>query len=70
MPNYYLNSQAQQNGDHEVHLLICEFLPPSINRVLLGTFNSCDEAIDKAKEKFHPSKVNGCSHCANLCHTN
>lgn len=69
MTFYYLNSIAQKNSEHEVHQLSCAHLPEANNRVLLGKFTSCEEAILKAKEKFHPSKVNGCYHCASFCHS-
>jgi hypothetical protein len=69
MSNYFLNSQAQANGDHEVHQLDCKYLPSAFNRVLLGSFISCDEAVEMARSKYHPSKINGCYYCANTCHT-
>lgn len=69
MPNFYLNSQAQANGHHEVHKEDCTFLPQSGNRIFLGEFNFCSDAIAVAKEKYQFSKLNGCYFCAKGCHT-
>jgi hypothetical protein len=63
---YYLNKLAQPNGDHEVHQATCLFIPNKENRIDLGEFNSCIEAIVKAQTLF--TKSNGCFFCAKLCH--
>ena len=36
MARYYVNKNAQQNGDHEVHTTGCQWLPKSENRIYLG----------------------------------
>ncbi len=36
MPKYYVNSNAQSNGDHEVHVETCSHLPSALNRVDQG----------------------------------
>lgn len=36
---YYVNAQAQSNGDHEVHTSTCAFLPSEHNRSYLGCFD-------------------------------
>jgi len=38
MKKYYVNTNAQSNGDHEVHDENCEFLPKPENRRYLGEF--------------------------------
>ena len=34
---FYVNSNAQPNGDHEVHRSDCSWLPSAENRVYLGS---------------------------------
>lgn len=67
MMKYYVNKNAQANGDHEVHTANCSFLPKSENRLYLGEFNNCKDAIREAKKYF--SQVNGCYYCSKECHT-
>lgn len=69
MHQYYLNSQTQTNGDHEVHLENCVHLPTLTNRILLGIFSKCTDAISIAKRKYPDVKINGCIHCSKKCHT-
>ena len=64
---YYINKNAQANGDHEVHLPSCKWFPASKNRVYLGEFNNCRDAIIKGKKKY--SSADGCAHCLPKCHT-
>jgi hypothetical protein len=64
---YYVNKHAQLNGDHEVHVEKCSFMPSAENRTYLGLFSSCKEAVSKAKSFY--SQSNGCYFCAELCHT-
>lgn len=70
METYYLDSKAQINGNHEIHKLDCHYFPSAANRIQIGKFNSCDEALTMAKEKYSPSKINGCFYCVKECHTN
>jgi len=67
MAKYYVNKNAQPNGDHEVHRSDCWFLPKEENRIYLGDFWSCEAAVIKAKQYY--SQVNGCKHCSPDCHT-
>ena len=67
MARYYVNKNAQYNGDHEVHRSGCSFLPKTENRIYLGEFNNCKAAVKEAKK--HYSKANGCYYCSNDCHT-
>jgi hypothetical protein len=70
VPEYCVNKNAQpETGDHEVHDLASEkgCWPDSENRLNLGAYASCGEAVEAAKR--HYSDVNGCYHCANECHT-
>ncbi|MFT6068956.1 MAG: hypothetical protein ACJAT2_003616 [Bacteriovoracaceae bacterium] len=68
MPNYYVNKQAQPNGDHEVHKNTgCPHPANPKNRVPLGVHLSCTSAVKEAKKYF--KQVNGCFFCARECHT-
>ena len=67
MALYYVNTNAQNNGDHEVHKSGCSWLPAKENRIDLGDFTYCSSAVQKAKE--HYDQVNGCYYCSNACHT-
>lgn len=67
MASYYVNKNAQSNGDHEVHKTGCQYMPEPANRLYLGDFASCYPAVKKAKETYPQS--NGCYYCSNECHT-
>lgn len=61
---YYVNKNAQSNGDHEVHTANCNYLPS--DRKYLGEFNNCNDAVNEAKKTY--LKVDGCYWCCNSCH--
>jgi hypothetical protein len=65
--SYYVNTQAQANGDHEVHKSGCTWLPSVLNRTYLGEYDSCVGAVKEARK--HYLQVNGCYYCSNACHT-
>ncbi|MBM3564760.1 MAG: hypothetical protein FJX42_01435 [Alphaproteobacteria bacterium] len=67
MAKYYVNKNAQNNGDHEVHVEGCSFMPHVDNRIYLGDFSSCSPAVAKAKEYYRQS--NGCAFCCKACNT-
>lgn len=67
MASYYVNDNAQANGDHEVHVETCSFLPARTNRTYVGEYSSCSPAVKKARERWN--QVNGCYYCCNPCHT-
>lgn len=67
MKKFYVNKNAQSNGDHEVHTEDCQFLPLPENRKYLGEFSSCKDAVVEAKITYTQS--NGCKTCSNSCHT-
>lgn len=64
---YYVNKNAQSNGDHEVHKRGCSFMPDLENRIYLGEFSGCRPAVKEARK--HYRQVNGCYYCARACHT-
>ena len=67
MASYYVNKNAQSNGDHEVHKSGCSYLPLASNRIYLGEHSTCQSAVLAAKQ--HYSQVNGCYYCSKACHT-
>jgi hypothetical protein len=69
--DYYINKNQQSNGDYEVHESSCLYLPSAENRIYLGSFYSCKEAVDEAKRRFPSQKndINGCYYCSKACHT-
>ncbi len=67
MAKYYVNKNAQYNGDHEVHASSCSWLPAPENRIYLGEHDSCHAAVREAKKHYHQS--NGCYYCCTPCHT-
>jgi len=65
MAAYYVNKNAQANGDHEVHVNGCSRMPT--DRLSLGDFESCHGAVAEAKKTYPQS--NGCYYCCKACHT-
>jgi len=65
MASYYVNNNAQPNGDHEVHVQGCRYMPS--NAQPLGSFTNCRDAVRAARQYY--SQVNGCAFCSNECHT-
>lgn len=66
MASYYVNQNAQSNGDHEVHRWGCSFMPAPVNRQYLGDFETCGPAKREAK-RYYPT-ADGCYYCCNACH--
>lgn len=66
MERYCVNKNAQTSGEHEVHTENCKKLPEIYNRIDLGYFSTCDEALNKARGYY--SNVDGCIHCCPKCH--
>lgn len=64
---YYVNKNAQTNGDHEVHNENCRYLHSIENRKYLGEFSNCSDAVKEAKKTY--PKSNGCKTCSISCHT-
>ncbi len=68
MAGYYVNNNAQENGDHEVHKKGCSWLDLVVSKEYLGEFSSCHGAVAKAK-RDHYAKSDGCAYCCPACHT-
>lgn len=67
MEKYYVNNNAQANGDHEVHKSDCRFVPYIISKKDLGYHYGCDSAVTEAKNTYRQS--NGCATCCPSCHS-
>ncbi|MCY4673921.1 MAG: hypothetical protein OXD43_09210 [Bacteroidetes bacterium] len=65
MAHYYVNDDAQEGGEHEVHTKECAWLPN--NRTYLGLFDCCEDAIAEAKKRDY--NADGCFWCSRDCHT-
>jgi hypothetical protein len=63
---YYVSKNAQEGGEHEVHVESCAYFPNIDNRLYLGDFFSCKEAIMTARGQY--KEVDGCFYCCNACH--
>jgi len=66
MSKYYVNNNAQNSGDHEVHVEGCSFLEMAKNTTFLGNFPSCKGAVAEAKKTYSTS--DGCAYCCKECH--
>lgn len=67
MANYYANTNQQDNGDHEVHVEACPWLPISEHRLYLGNFSNCRDAVREAHRYY--LRTNGCRWCSPSCNT-
>jgi len=65
MSLYYVNKNAQDSGEHEVHKESCEYLPTEDNLLFLGDFPTCAEALREARK--HYPNVDGCYYCCFPC---
>jgi hypothetical protein len=66
MPRYYVNKNAQNGGEHEVHTSTCAHKPLSENSVYLGEHVTCRGALQEARKRY--DNVDGCYYCCNDCH--
>lgn len=67
MEEYYINKNAQSNGEHEVHTASCSCLESIENKEDLGAFFSCQSAVQEAERRGY--QANGCQTCCPSCHT-
>ncbi len=71
MNNYYLNKNAQSNGDHEIHKESCYYYymyKGGYNFELLGAFSTEFEAIRYARRKYPYLRIDGCAYCCPSIH--
>lgn len=67
MARYFVNQNAQPNGDHEVHTYGCSWSALVVSKRDLGEHASCWTAVATARA-YYPT-ANGCYWCASACHT-
>lgn len=67
---YYVNSNPQSDGFHEVHVDDNSCIkPPSFeNRRDLGMHSTCTSAIEAARRQGY-APADGCFYCNRPCHT-
>jgi len=64
--HYYINTNAQLTGEHEVHEDGCYWLSLVVNKKYLGLHENCQEAVQQARWLGY--KPDGCYYCCNPCH--
>ncbi|MCW8345986.1 hypothetical protein MD535_08190 [Vibrio sp. ZSDZ65] len=71
MSRFIMNTNAQRNGDHEVHEVAssCSHMPLASNQEDLGIHASCRGAVALARVRHPNYRINGCYYCCNSCHT-
>lgn len=69
MKYYYINKNAQANGDHEIHTTGCSHAPLLENRVGIGYYDNDYQALAAAKAEWPDSKINGCAYCCPVINT-
>lgn len=65
---YYFNNTTDTNGNHEVHVETCSWLPSSLNRTYIGNFSNCSDAIRQAKNDYPYRTFDGCYWCCRANH--
>lgn len=65
MQHYYVSKQAQSNGNHEIHVPRCTYLPEGDNSRYLGAFVNCNDALRAARSEY--PKAAGCACCCPAC---
>ena len=65
MDAYYVNTNAQSTGEHEVHKEGCNYFPHLPK--YLGNFSNCQDAVEEAMKYY--ANVDGCAYCIPECHT-
>ena len=71
MTRYYLNLNAQDNGDHEIHKESCLYYylyKNGNNFEFLGSFYSDNDALRCAKNKHPNMRIDGCAYCCQSIH--
>lgn len=69
MGHYYLNMTRTADGDFEVHDQSCYWLGLVTSKDYLGFHLGCADAVAEAKRRYPGVYgINGCKHCAAICH--
>lgn len=62
----YVNKKTQTTGEHVIHTDRCNYLRDIQNKLYLGNFRNCKEAIEETKKYY--LRVDGCYYCAKEGH--
>lgn len=66
---YYLNSNPQRTGEHELHKEGCKYLALANRVIYIGDFLNCRSAIISARSIYSTLRIDGCAFCCPECHT-
>ena len=77
MPEYILNANMQDSSSgknyelHEETSGKCNRLPNPENRLRVGNYVNCHQAMDSAKQKYlaMARNIDGCYYCCPACHS-
>ncbi|MFZ2072746.1 MAG: hypothetical protein WAV10_03660 [Minisyncoccia bacterium] len=72
MSRYIINQNAQPTGENEIHndeKGVCDHLPNPENRILIGYYSTCQEAIIAARTMWPKNIIDGCAYCCPACNT-
>ena len=67
MNKYYVNKNARSDRIHPTHKEGCIDMPQDRDRLYLGSFKTCQEALAEANK--HYMKVTGCFFCSSDCYS-
>jgi hypothetical protein len=62
MAEFFIEIDAQGNGDHLIHKSDCSLLPAKEAIYYLGSISNINSAMKKAGERF--TKPTGCTQCS------
>ncbi len=65
MIKYYISTYHDPDKGHEIHKEDCRYMPDIKNRMYLGSFYNCQQAVRLAKLTFPNSE--GCKFCMSGC---
>lgn len=65
---YFLDKNKNDKGYYELHSVGCPRPPEESDRLHLGEFFTCKKAMEKAKELYLESELDGCYLCCTKCH--
>ncbi|EOO05017.1 hypothetical protein IAW_05836 [Bacillus cereus str. Schrouff] len=68
MSHYYVSLRVDDDGNHKLHTDNCVYLPDIKNRIYLGFFLNCQDALLAATAKFMFRSFDDCCLCCNECH--
>ena len=68
MINYYLSKVIRKHDEKfPIHRESCKLIPGPNDRIYLGNFHNCQEALDYATRHYN-MQIDGCLECSVECH--